>query len=122
MIALKVSGTSMYPLVRDGDILLGTDSASGKLHPGDIVLYEIEKKLFAHRLIWKAHDIYWIKADTHFFFEKIHMSQVEGKVKGIVRNGRIIDLTAPFNRILNLLFAICLLPVSFVYNLCMVMN
>ena len=116
MISFRASGTSMWPIIRGGDILITEKCSAENLFCGDIVLYEVNWKSFAHRLIWKYNGFLLVKADTHFAFEKIDKFQIKGKVKVVVRDGRITDLTTPLNKILSFLLGVCLLPASFVYD------
>jgi phage repressor protein C with HTH and peptisase S24 domain len=117
MIVFNVSGTSMFPLIREGDILLAEKRGAVSFSWGDILLYETGGKFFAHRLIWKFRNAYLMKADTHFSFERINKEQIKGKVEALARNGRVIDLVAPLNKVFSVFLAVFLFPVSFVYNL-----
>jgi len=114
---LRASGTSMFPFIREGDVLLIDECITDNLHTADIAVYKIEGKSFAHRVLWNAKDFLFLKADTHFSVEKIHTSEITGKLKAITRNGRVIDLSAGLSKFFSLLCFFCLLPISFVYNL-----
>ena len=113
---LRASGTSMFPFIREGDILLVNNCSVNNLHTADIAVCKIEGKSFAHRVLWNAKDFLFLKADMHFFVEKIHKSQVVGKVKSITRNRDIINLSAGPDKFLSLLSFFCFLPFSFVYD------
>jgi len=53
-ISLRVLGGSMWPWLRSGDVISVRREDPARIHPGDIVLFAREGRLFAHRVIRKA--------------------------------------------------------------------
>jgi len=49
----RVTGWSMMPSVRPGDTLIVERVNGANLHEGDIVLFERDRRFFAHRLVKK---------------------------------------------------------------------
>lgn len=92
---LQVTGWSMFPAVRPGDTLIIDRIASSETSEGDVVLFERDRRLFAHRLIAK-----------YSFGEQrlltcgdampspdlpVTESELLGRVSFIVRNGKYIQ-------------------------------
>ena len=48
---LQVSGWSMLPAIRSGDVLVIHRAASKDVSKGDIVLFSRDRRLFAHRVV-----------------------------------------------------------------------
>lgn len=48
---VRVFGTSMFPAVLPGDVLVVQRKEIGQLVPGDIVLFKRDDRLFAHRVV-----------------------------------------------------------------------
>jgi signal peptidase I len=88
---LKVTGTSMMPSVRPGDILTIRRSSAAELLPGRIVLCYRHQSLLAHRLVGKLGDYLFTRGDSLQFNDSpFHEDELLGEVVAIVRNGRTI--------------------------------
>src|SRR2546425_8571851 len=62
-VRLRVTGTSMLPSVRPGDLLCVRHPDAVEAEAGDIVLFSREGRLFAHRVVRKVRsrgECYWI--------------------------------------------------------------
>jgi signal peptidase len=53
-VRLRVSGTSMAPAMRPGDLLSVEAAGMGEVSPGDIVVFAQDCRLIAHRLVAKS--------------------------------------------------------------------
>lgn len=123
MFRFQAKGFSMFPFIRDGDILTIAKSLSG-YKVGEVVAFVLPsfKKLVVHRIIGERSNKCLIKGDN--FFKKdglIPLQDVLGKVVKVERCGREIFFgMGPEQRIIvylnkwNLLRAIlllwCLIP------------
>ncbi|MBQ3053812.1 MAG: S24/S26 family peptidase [Clostridia bacterium] len=89
-------GISMEPLLkaRRTHVVLTPVSKPQKY---DILLYERQDgKYVLHRLLNIKNDFFYIRGDNTFYLEKIHPSQIIGKVSRVYRNGRYIDVEKSF--------------------------
>lgn len=48
---VRVFGTSMFPAVLPGDVLIVHRKGMGQILPGDIVVFKCDDRLFAHRVV-----------------------------------------------------------------------
>lgn len=116
MIYLKASGTSMFPLIKRGDVLCVEDQSADKLNIGDIVLYEVCSRFFAHRVLWRCRDgSLFVKGDMHFSFERVVSEQITGKLSAMIRKNKIRDMAGTGKLVSYMYFLICL-PVSLVLD------
>lgn len=53
---IRVTGSSMRPAIAAGDVLTVRQSRAGDAHPGDVVLFTRDGRLFAHRVVARATD------------------------------------------------------------------
>ncbi|MBI3663806.1 MAG: S24/S26 family peptidase [Acidobacteria bacterium] len=53
-VCLRVFGGSMWPWLRSGDALSVRREEAARIHPGEIVLFVREGRLYAHRVIRKS--------------------------------------------------------------------
>ena len=109
---LPVQGSSMLPLLHEGDeILISHDLSTARR--GDILVFQKADGLVAHRVvrIIKQSDqrnIYYTKGDNCSYFDsRLSETQVLGKVNFIRKNGREYDFTTPKWRIWNRILAVC---------------
>jgi signal peptidase len=88
-IDLPAEGTSMYPLIKRGNICRFVSCEAMKLKKGEIILFQNSSgSLIAHRLLstkWKDKQVkYLLKGDTNFGLdEAIHYDQIIGKLTSI---------------------------------------
>lgn len=105
-------GSSMIPLVRDGDILLIDPVDPNFLHAGDVVLCQLEPgRVVVHRVISVKRtrdglDVL-IQGDHSSKPDgKINQNQVYGKLVSIDRDGERIAMETPAMRIMSLVAAL----------------
>lgn len=82
---IKVQGDSMTPLIQPDDILI--IKADNDYKKGDIVVfpYGYNQLLIVHRIL-KFHNEYFLcKGDNSFLIERVHSSDIRGKVVLIKR-------------------------------------
>ncbi len=94
---LKVKGYSMYPFIRESDIITIQSVNSSLLHVGDVVFYERGNTLVVHRIIKKQS----VNGAIYFTTrgdacpedeENITENAVLGKVIRLKRGGKTIQL------------------------------
>lgn len=79
---VKVNGSSMNPLLFDSDIVI--IGSYEKLKPGDIILFDANKKgLLVHRIIKIEGECILAKGDNAVAIEKTSAAHVYGKVKSV---------------------------------------
>jgi len=108
-IYLKVNGMSMYPFMRDGDIIKITKITAKDMKIGDIILFKTsEDILVAHRLISKNKETYLTKGDARLGSDsKIMKSHLVGRTSSIqTRNGIDIPLDTKMIRFLFYIMAL----------------
>lgn len=105
-------GSSMHPLVRDGDTLLIRPRQPESIGAGDVVLCETDAgQLLVHRVIRRRAEGDGIRflvqgdqvADPDGWIPAV---RVHGRLEEIERQGRHLDVTATAPRLLGLLLAL----------------
>ncbi|MYL69927.1 signal peptidase I [Halobacillus litoralis] len=93
-IDLPATGTSMYPLIREGDVCRFVPLDCENLKKGDILLYQSNHgQLTAHRLIHKAGDAYLFKGDSNLGKDDwVYSDQLLGKMLYICKSYKVIHL------------------------------
>jgi signal peptidase I len=110
----RIVGVSMWPLIRDGDLVEIQPAAPDSYRKGDILLYEQQRGvLLVHRVIAvKREDDQMsllMQGDALRSADGLAaLSQVLGRVALVDRNGRLIHLDSPFQRLLGRLLAVFL--------------
>ncbi len=97
---LRVSGSSMLPWVRPGDLLQILHTDPKRTCPGEIILFTRDGRLFVHRVIRKDQRPDWplvvTKGDALPHADApLSGPEFLGRVISIDRGGRRIDLQAP---------------------------
>lgn len=97
---LRAHGSSMFPVIRSGDVLSIRYCTTEALQPRDVVLVADGDRLFAHRLIEKRlrNDEWFLitRGDSHWRCDPPRAaSTLLGQVVAVKRNGRVLD--APFS-------------------------
>lgn len=81
---IRVRGTSMTPIIKDGDI--ATIQKSDKYSVGDVLLYPFGNEgLLLHRLLKINGSRYYCKGDNSFRLEEVMCSGIFGKVIAVTR-------------------------------------
>jgi signal peptidase I len=92
---LQVTGWSMFPAVWPGDTLFVDRVSSSAVSAGDIVLFERDRRLFAHRVLAKGGDgtsAIVTRGDAMPAPDSpVGEDEFLGKVSYIVRNGKCIQ-------------------------------
>jgi signal peptidase I len=101
----RVRGSSMTPFIRDGDVAMIQPVAAESLGFGDVILFESRNRLYLHRIVRKK-----TVRDRIYFFargdsilgspEMIDSIQVLGQVKSVNRNGRDLDVSTHWQKII----------------------
>jgi len=92
----KVKGNSMYPFLRDEDLVVVKKVPFLNLKIGNILVFEgKDRELFIHRLVGKKkNDMLCLQGDGYNLLkETVPCDAIAGKVIGILRGGRLIRLS-----------------------------
>lgn len=111
--SLLVSGESMHPLFLAGNKLKVESVSLDRMRPGDIVVYEVNSKIYSHRLMRRStasnQEFLLTKGDANLFWDapltRLAKKSVIGKATAVHRNGQLIDLTSKSWRTAGLLVA-----------------
>jgi signal peptidase I len=64
---IRVFGGSMLPAIRPGDVLLVRAAAAEEIAPGQVVLFERDGRLFAHRVVKRTgNGLFRTRGDSHW--------------------------------------------------------
>ena len=107
-IQIHPQGYSMYPFIdprRDEVVLAGIEDGSA-LRRGDVVLYRRENgMLVLHRIYKIGQDGLYLLGDHQTAIEgPVRREQVKGKMTGMVRDGRYMDVGNPGYRMLSVVW------------------
>jgi signal peptidase I len=98
---LPADGTSMYPLIKKGDICRFISHEASKIKKGDVLLFRtLSGNLVAHRLvrIYTHHNqvMYLLKGDTNLGVdEPITETQIMGELAFIKRGKKKMNVSNP---------------------------
>jgi len=97
---IRVTGSSMLPCVRPGDILLVQRECMNGLAPGDIAVFTRDQRLFAHRVVRRgagaiSYLVTWGDALSEQD-QPVHSDELLGRVASIIRGVRRINPSATF--------------------------
>ena len=106
-VRFRAEGASMYPTIRDGDIVIVSAVSARNIVRGDVLLCRHDKRVLAHRVVAVT------TCDGALFFElrgdakgssdaPVGASAVVGRVISVERNGRLIGLRGPAARLRHL--------------------
>lgn len=91
-VQLRVTGASMLPSVRPGDVLSVRHCVISDLQPGQILLYRRHGKLVAHRVIRIHSDSVTTRGDSVYNDDlPIEESDIVGQVFSVLRRGRPVS-------------------------------
>jgi hypothetical protein len=90
-------GGSMFPIIRDGDIISVVPFAARPPAVGDIIafLHPTGERLIVHRLVGKTSTAYLLQGDNHTPAQSdgwLPMPALLGRVSHIERKGRLVRL------------------------------
>ena len=86
-LTVTITGDSMLPALRSGERVSVETVDFSKIRRGDVVLYDSEGELIAHRVIHLDADICHLRGDWATRIEKIPADQLRGRVICVKRNG-----------------------------------
>jgi signal peptidase I len=110
-VRLQAAGKSMYPFIRDGDIIEIERVNVQQIKLGDIIFYHNEDRgIFAHRVIRKSSGnldpLFITKGDANSDSgEEVKPDKILGRVITIERNGQKIRLGCFINRFISACYA-----------------
>jgi signal peptidase I len=110
LFSFKAHGASMYPFIRDGDILTVQPVAVNTINVGDVVFYRsLWKRLVAHRVIRKiSRDgkyLLTIRGDSGLnTTEQVSADHVLGRVVSIQRGRKVMRLDNTFRKLTSRLW------------------
>jgi signal peptidase I len=97
LVRFRAEGTSMYPTIRDGEVITVATVSAEEVVRGDVLLCRHGQRVLAHRVVGVS------TRGTDRFFElrgdaktacdlPVGASAVVGRVVGVERNGRLVLL------------------------------
>lgn len=90
-IFIKATGVSMYPIIRENDLLYLKKIKFAQIQTNDILAIYKNKKQIAHRVIYIRRNYLVTRGDNNFLSDgKINNKQILGKVTHLKRNGQKI--------------------------------
>lgn len=111
-VRFRAHGASMWPLVRDGDVLLVQPARPHALRPGDVVLCSSEPgRLLVHRVIAVARrpdgPLFTVQGDAAASPDgALPAAQIFGRVAAIERSGRRMAMDGAVMTLLGRLIAL----------------
>jgi signal peptidase len=107
-VRFRATGESMHPTIREGETITVTPVAPSAVRIADIILYQTEKSIIAHRVVGTperngAMRAFRVRGDaSNDRDEPVAEDQVLGKVVSVERGGRRIDLGRGTIRVFHL--------------------
>ena len=98
-VAAPTRGTSMQPLLYEGQTLVVLMPCFGPLKKGDVALYKRPDGMYVlHRVVRVQAGSYAIRGDNCYYVEQVRPEQVLGVMTEVVRKGKTIRVTDPAYR------------------------
>jgi len=98
-VRFRPSGRSMYPSIREGEVITVEPVRASDVKSADIVLYRSERGLIAHRVVEIASRdsrVFRVQGDASLSCDQpVEAEQILGRVVGVQRNGRSVSLSSP---------------------------
>jgi signal peptidase len=92
VLRLKVSGSSMLPAIRPGDVLTIHRFAHGGASAGDVVLFRREGRFFVHRILRREGAGFIARGDAARSCDPwVADSDLLGRVVSVERGGRQVE-------------------------------
>ena len=93
VLRLRVTGSSMLPAIRPGDVLLIRRCGVDEPAVGDVVLFERERRLFAHRVVARSGGGLITQGDGVPQRDRcVGAPELLGKVSEVLRGGRRLSM------------------------------
>ena len=102
-VRFRALGASMQPTIEDGELITVAPMASARIKRGDILLYQNERGVFAHRVVGRVGDCphFLLRGDAAVSCDPpVLRDQIIGRVVAVQRGGRSLALD---RRLMNLL-------------------
>lgn len=101
-------GRSMYPTIRDGDIVNIESVKKREIRLGDVVFYRNnEERMVMHRVIKKRmysnRVVFITRGDANRDEEEVFLNQILGRVRILERKGRKTDITQGWGKLSSLI-------------------
>jgi len=101
-VRFRPSGRSMYPSIREGELVTVEPVVASEVTLGDIVLYRSERGLIAHRVVGSSPSQssalsphYILQGDSSLCCdEPVGAERILGRVVGVERDGRSVALAS----------------------------
>lgn len=99
---LRARGFSMTPFIEDGEEVEIVKAAPEAVRFGDVVCYAVRKPesefpaMRIHRALFKSGGVLFVKGDTLLHAEKVHPSQLFGKVSAVRKKSGWKECKTPF--------------------------
>jgi signal peptidase len=94
----RPTGRSMYPSIREGELITVEPVAASDVKLADIVLYRSERGLIAHRVVEIASrdsQVFRLRGDASLSCDQpVEAEQILGRVVSVQRNGSSITLAS----------------------------
>jgi len=98
-VRFRPRGRSMYPSIREGEVITVEPVRASDVKLADIVLYRSERGLIAHRVVEIASRdarVFRLQGDASLSCDQpVAAEQILGRVVGVERNGRSVALASP---------------------------
>ena len=98
IVHFRASGRSMYPSIREGELITVGPVEASDVKLGDIVLYRSERGLIAHRVVEIASRdarVFRLRGDASLSDDQpVAAHQILGRVVEVQRNGRSVALAS----------------------------
>ena len=125
LIFVDVSGFSMWPFLIPGQKLVVKRVSVGDLKIGDIILYQANNQLVCHRLLRRTIDkkknlLYASGDNSGSLSELVTEEMFLGKAIGILKNGKMINLSGRKQQFINRLI-VEIAPLVRIFKPCYVM-
>jgi signal peptidase len=106
-IEFRASGSSMYPTIKDGEMITVQPIEISKIKIGDIVLYRTQTGVIAHRVVHvkRPNQLFLCGDASNSFDAPVMPQQILGKVISTIRAGRKILLDKKASSIVRILRA-----------------
>ncbi len=96
IVRFRPTGRSMYPSIREGELITVEPVAASDVKLADIVLYRSERGLIAHRVVEIASRdsrVFRLRGDASLSCDRpVAAEQILGRVAGVQRKGRSVAL------------------------------
>ncbi len=97
-VRFRPTGRSMYPSIREGELITVEPVQASDVKIADIVLYRSERGLIAHRVVEIASrdsQVFRVRGDASLSCDQpVEAEQILGRVVGVQRNGRSVALAS----------------------------